>query len=37
VLKNACQEDFDAGVVYEDGSAPIVDMYVRAGRGAIHK
>ncbi|GMI28909.1 hypothetical protein TeGR_g12584, partial [Tetraparma gracilis] len=25
VLKNACLEDFDAGVVYEDGSAPIVD------------
>jgi hypothetical protein len=26
VLRNACQEDFDAGVTYEDGGAPIVDL-----------
>ena len=26
VLRNACQEDFDAGVTYGRGSVPIVDM-----------
>ena len=26
VLRNTCQEDHDAGVTYEGGAEPIVDM-----------
>ena len=26
LLRNSCQEDFDAGVTYDDGSEPIVDL-----------